>query len=801
MIFSVLHSRITISVLGFLMMLGLTACPHHIEKMIDSVAPPKGYKPGYSTSEVSLTKLKNQSTNTSETKNQDSSKQSSDFDTRTLTAFPYTTATTRGMTGDSNLFASLSKNFPRDFAKKLPNSQSSNNGDSSALREFGNIGEVFAGKIPDTKTLDSLHKKLITTDFPANLPQNGLNLEELQKRFALDSTLLSGNLSSEEMMKRVRSITDGIKDSSTKTLLPSSEPSFDELAGQTGKKNTAKKSTGKTVSKGTNANNKSTAKEYKKGSAPETADELERQSAELKRRSEELEAKSNDLKKQGEALKERGKEMFEAAQEQAREAVSGATSGAMEQAFQMIALYRAKAEALAKERAARERTEAEAYRKIAEEEERAAKKLAEKPPIMPITVDIRSISTNRYPDEVELQVAVMDTAGRFITGLAPPYFQGKGNYREYWRALTDSSSQTNDRNAARVRSFEVLEVREAVQDTHAVAFVLDHSPSMGETRALRLQEAVARTLGVVKRQDFISVIKFTSKIKVEVPLTNDTIAYRRGFLLDGLDGYRGGTALYDGAFAGIEELKKAPASATKIVVLFSDGGDNSSKKKLRDVYQAAKREGVRIFTISYGFFDDIDKMHDLAIYTGGKLYQLYSAREFPFAFADVYKSLKNYYRVRYKPVEAASKHAVQLRLAVPELVSVSTATAEYDRSIFTPLDSIGSVQLVNIEFETGKAIIQVTSMQQIRDFAAYIKRFPKMVVEVRGHTDDKGSEDLNQKLSEARAEAVRTALVQFGVQPSQLRTKGFGKTQPLVPNDSEDNRRKNRRTEFAIIEK
>jgi outer membrane protein OmpA-like peptidoglycan-associated protein/Mg-chelatase subunit ChlD len=738
------------------MMLGLTACPHHIEKMIDSVAPPKGYKPSYSTSEVSFAKLKQTSSNQAPStqapsnqapSNQASSTQAPDFNPEILAGFSYTTtSTTQVMTGDSSVFAGMGgfgdmKNLAKTFD----------------LKGFG-----------QNMNLDSLSKSL-----PINLPESGINLDSLQKRIAIDSTLLYGALAPEEILKRVQSlgsqvkIPDGAENqgSTQASTQPSSKNSL-----QKNPQKTSKKTSEKSVEKPSEKWHKST------------------------------ETSGTDLEKSGKNLGQKlGQEYAEKIQEQASDIAGAITGKSMEQAFALAAVYKARAEAMMQARAAQERAEAEAYKRIAEEEERAAKKLAEKPAVMPITVDIRSIRTNRYPDEVELQVSVMDTAGRFITGLAPPFFQGNGNYREYWRALSDSSSQTTDVNSARVRRFEVQEVREAAQDTHAVAFVLDHSPSMGNARAQRLQEAVARTLGIVKRQDFISVIKFTKSIKVEVPLTNDTLEYRRNFLMDGLEGYGGGTAIYDAAIAGINELVKAPPSATKIVVLFSDGGDNSSKKKLPDVYKLAKQHGVRIFTISYGIYDDIDKMQDLAKYTGGKLYQLYSAREFPFAFGDVYKSLKNYYRVRYKPTEAASKHAVQLRLVVPELVSVSTATAEYDRSIFTPLDAVGSVQLVNIEFETGKAMIQISSMQQIRDFAAYIKRFPKMVVEVRGHTDDKGSDDLNQKLSEARAEAVRVALVQYGVQPTQVRTKGFGKAQPLVPNDSEDNRRKNRRTEFAIL--
>jgi outer membrane protein OmpA-like peptidoglycan-associated protein len=60
---------------------------------------------------------------------------------------------------------------------------------------------------------------------------------------------------------------------------------------------------------------------------------------------------------------------------------------------------------------------------------------------------------------------------------------------------------------------------------------------------------------------------------------------------------------------------------------------------------------------------------------------------------------------------------------------------------------------------------------------------------------------MNQKLSENRAKAVFQYLVAHNVVPSRLVYKGYGKTQPLVPNTSEENRSKNRRTEFKIIAK
>jgi len=74
-------------------------------------------------------------------------------------------------------------------------------------------------------------------------------------------------------------------------------------------------------------------------------------------------------------------------------------------------------------------------------------------------------------------------------------------------------------------------------------------------------------------------------------------------------------------------------------------------------------------------------------------------------------------------------------------------------------------------------------------------------LEVQGHTDNIGEIDYNQDLSERRAEAVRQALLERGVEANRLRSRGFGESQPIAPNDTEEGRAKNRRTQFVIIAK
>ncbi|MCS6807363.1 MAG: VWA domain-containing protein [Bacteroidota bacterium] len=417
----------------------------------------------------------------------------------------------------------------------------------------------------------------------------------------------------------------------------------------------------------------------------------------------------------------------------------------------------------------------------------------------PVVLRIHSIDDTHYPAYIELHTTVTDTAGRFISGLAPPNFQGTGSYQLYWRTLIDSCPGMTA-HIARVRDVLVEEIRESTRDTHAIAFVLDHSPSMGVIRAVRLQEAVARTLGMIQPHDYVTAIKFTSRMHVEVPLTNDSTIYRSQFMINGLQGYGGGTAIYDALLEAMRELRKASSTAIKVIVLFTDGADNRSKSRIHQVYSAAKEQNIQIYSIAYGDTDE-RPLRMLAKYTGGTMYRLYSTKEFPLAFADVYRSLKNYYRVRYHPPQCASLHTVRLHLVLPEIASIASDTAQYDRSVFTPLDTVGSVHLAHIEFETGKAEIRPESLPMLRDIADYMQRNPHTVMEIRGHTDNRGTPEFNQKLSELRATAVLTALVDMNVPKTRLRAVGFGATQPLVPNDTEQNRQRNRRTEFILVQK
>ena len=102
----------------------------------------------------------------------------------------------------------------------------------------------------------------------------------------------------------------------------------------------------------------------------------------------------------------------------------------------------------------------------------------------------------------------------------------------------------------------------------------------------------------------------------------------------------------------------------------------------------------------------------------------------------------------------------------------------------------------NILFDTGKATIKPESQEEIQKVADYMLKNPGARFEVQGHTDNQGSDKVNDPLSQQRAEAVVKALEGLGVDPFNLRAVGKGSHEPVADNSTDEGRAKNRRVEF-----
>jgi outer membrane protein OmpA-like peptidoglycan-associated protein len=115
-----------------------------------------------------------------------------------------------------------------------------------------------------------------------------------------------------------------------------------------------------------------------------------------------------------------------------------------------------------------------------------------------------------------------------------------------------------------------------------------------------------------------------------------------------------------------------------------------------------------------------------------------------------------------------------------------------------PIEKGKSTVLKNVFFETDSFLLKPESKGQLMDIVSFMTENPGLVIEIGGHTDCQGTEDYNLVLSGNRAEAVVKYLVERGISPARLKSKGYGFSVPVADNSTEEGRALNRRTEFKI---
>jgi outer membrane protein OmpA-like peptidoglycan-associated protein len=108
------------------------------------------------------------------------------------------------------------------------------------------------------------------------------------------------------------------------------------------------------------------------------------------------------------------------------------------------------------------------------------------------------------------------------------------------------------------------------------------------------------------------------------------------------------------------------------------------------------------------------------------------------------------------------------------------------------------VKINNLFFATNKTHILPQSAQAMEELATFLSENEGVTIRITGHTDNVGSDEANQKLSEGRANAVKKDLIKRGIDPDRIETEGKGESEPVDTNDTEEGRQNNRRVEFTI---
>jgi VWFA-related protein len=255
-------------------------------------------------------------------------------------------------------------------------------------------------------------------------------------------------------------------------------------------------------------------------------------------------------------------------------------------------------------------------------------------------------------DLVLIPVMVTDRDDRAISGLE----------RGHFRLWEDKTEQTITHFAAEDAPISVV-------------FAFDVSGSMG--RRLKMSRlAVDQFLRIANREDEFAVVTFSDQAHLLQHFTTDGEAVQNRLLQ--LES-KGRTALLDAIVLSMNEMKHAK-NARKVILIVSDGGDNSSRYSVREVRDRVREGDVQIYSIgiedplwlrspSAEQFEGAALLNDVASQSGGRLYEIHDANDLPEVAARIGKSLRNQYVLGYVP-DAKKRdgkyHRVQVKVQRPQ---------------------------------------------------------------------------------------------------------------------------------------
>lgn len=464
-----------------------------------------------------------------------------------------------------------------------------------------------------------------------------------------------------------------------------------------------------------------------------------------------------------------------------------------------------------------------------------------------LSIVMKTIETG---SKAGVQVQIMDQNGNYYYGA------GTGAYRDIWCNLMVKGS---DGTVRQIDDFSVTEYSERDSLPNAVSAIMDFSGSMGWPRADALQDGVEKFINAKKEQDEIALFKYDHRVVQESDLQDKKERLIRKLYHLDFSSFGGATALLDAANAGVFSVKKARNVARKVVIVLTDGHENSSLTSKADLLKNAIENGVNIYTIGYGEQVNQGYLKSIAYNTRGGHYQIYDEADFEWIYQDIYKKSLNYYTVNYKTQDkgsqvymlkicrdglSADSMVVEFKNEKADLKLLAETLDAYEETPFVaegftqintrgfnkpnmkdfsklnfeqPLmpeririyeDSLTSIEdefaliklpLFNFDFDQVTTVKETES--RILDLIAFLDKYQQVNLEIIGHTDNSGEGDYNDKLSLRRAEKVKKLIVEKGGDPKRLVTRGFGETAPVASNDTDEGRAKNRRVEFNVIER
>ncbi len=461
---------------------------------------------------------------------------------------------------------------------------------------------------------------------------------------------------------------------------------------------------------------------------------------------------------------------------------------------------------------------------------------------------LQTLSNKDTITEVEFQI--MDKYGNYYTGAADKA------HRHLWCNLV---RQYSKENPEQLTDFTVAEMNDDTPMKLAITVVLDYSGSMGMGRIMALEDGLKTFFESKADVDGVSIVKYDYAVDVQGPLTTDVEKLKSNLDKRPYDLYGGATALLDGTRLGIEQVQHETEYDERIVIVITDGNENSSASSKNGVIAQAIEQGVKVYTIGFGDFISESYLKGIAYNTNGGYYRIYRSGELRWIYQDIYQKIKHYYKIKYVSPEYG-KYKTLVKLCPETAKSTSLSISYNNRPVdlskidltgedgfeipfenisgskeevaklkeirniedftqinFTeikkggtkkPVDETVSIEkqvfdtlsLPKFEFVFDKTIITNNPEREIQQVLTFMERYPHVSLEIVGHTDNEGSEEYNLELSKNRAEKVRQLLIKKGINEDRMLSLGMGASEPLVSNETDEGRQTNRRVEFVLVE-
>ncbi len=170
------------------------------------------------------------------------------------------------------------------------------------------------------------------------------------------------------------------------------------------------------------------------------------------------------------------------------------------------------------------------------------------------------------------------------------------------------------------------------------------------------------------------------------------------------------------------------------------------------------------------------------------------------AAADAQQGQRNAEDQSARDRAAAASSDQQLSQAVQDREALRAKLLAQFNAIFVTRDTARGliVNMPDVLFDTGKSTLHQDAREKLAQISGILLAYPDLRIAVEGHTDSVGGDDMNQTLSEQRANSVRDYLAQQNVPTTSMTSQGFGKTQPVATNDTPEGRQQNRRVELIV---